>query len=149
MLKKLISIKMREIKGGPWDPRICSDGEFDHAIEAMERRMMNRAWHLSICLLDKRFTFRFEIRKDDSDGFSEFANTELLKINNYNAPRDKMICILNCSKVIFDMFPKAKKIRFEKLKRAEYEATLDALCLIFNELKREVLEVVLGTHHGQ
>jgi hypothetical protein len=27
--------------------------------------------------------------------------TELLKINHYKAPRDKMICILNCCKVIF------------------------------------------------
>ena len=28
---------------------------------------------------------------------------ELLKINHYKAPRDKMICILNCCKVIFGM----------------------------------------------
>lgn len=26
---------------------------------------------------------------------------ELLKINHYKAPRDKLICVLNCSKVIF------------------------------------------------
>ena len=26
---------------------------------------------------------------------------ELLKINHYKAPRDKLICILNCCKVIF------------------------------------------------
>lgn len=26
---------------------------------------------------------------------------ELLKINNYRAPRDKVICILNSSKVLF------------------------------------------------
>jgi hypothetical protein len=29
--------------------------------------------------------------------------TELLKINHYKAPRDKMICILNCCKVIFGL----------------------------------------------
>ncbi len=29
------------------------------------------------------------------------TKTELLKINHYKAPRDKMICILNCCKVIF------------------------------------------------
>lgn len=28
---------------------------------------------------------------------------ELLKINHYKAPRDKMICILNCCKVIFGL----------------------------------------------
>ena len=30
---------------------------------------------------------------------------ELLKINHYKAPRDKMICILNCCKVIFGRYP--------------------------------------------
>lgn len=30
---------------------------------------------------------------------------ELLKINGYRAPRDKVICILNCCKVIFGNFP--------------------------------------------
>ena len=29
------------------------------------------------------------------------VNSELLKINNYRAPRDKVICILNSSKVLF------------------------------------------------
>lgn len=28
---------------------------------------------------------------------------EILKINNYKAPRDKLICILNCCKVIFGL----------------------------------------------
>lgn len=27
--------------------------------------------------------------------------TELVKIKSYRAPRDKIICVLNCSKVIF------------------------------------------------
>lgn len=34
-------------------------------------------------------------------GFMAFGEQELLKINHYKAPRDKMICILNCCKVIF------------------------------------------------
>lgn len=34
-------------------------------------------------------------------GFLEFAGSELLKVNHYKAPRDKLICILNCCKVIF------------------------------------------------
>lgn len=34
-------------------------------------------------------------------GFFDFARRELLKINSYKAPRDKMICVLNCCKVIF------------------------------------------------
>lgn len=32
---------------------------------------------------------------------SSTTSTELLKINHYKAPRDKIICILNCCKVIF------------------------------------------------
>lgn len=32
---------------------------------------------------------------------SQRMSAELLKINHYKAPRDKMICILNCCKVIF------------------------------------------------
>lgn len=38
---------------------------------------------------------------EQSTGFLTFAEQELLKINHYKAPRDKMICILNCCKVIF------------------------------------------------
>jgi hypothetical protein len=38
---------------------------------------------------------------EQSAGFLAFAETELLKINHYKAPRDKMICILNSCKVIF------------------------------------------------
>lgn len=30
-----------------------------------------------------------------------FTSVELMKINGYRAPRDKVICILNCCKVIF------------------------------------------------
>lgn len=37
---------------------------------------------------------------------THISNThiELLKMNNYKAPRDKLICILNCCKVIFGRF---------------------------------------------
>lgn len=34
---------------------------------------------------------------------------ELLKINGYRAPRDKVICILNCCKVIFGLLKNSKK----------------------------------------
>lgn len=36
--------------------------------------------------------------------FSDFPLLELLKINHYKAPRDKLICILNSCKVIFGVF---------------------------------------------
>lgn len=37
-------------------------------------------------------------------GFLDFAQRELRKMNQYKAPRDKLICVLNCCKVIFGAF---------------------------------------------
>ena len=38
------------------------------------------------------------------DAFNQLTFTiELVKINHYKAPRDKLICILNCCKVIFGL----------------------------------------------
>ncbi|KAI9629457.1 hypothetical protein KEM48_012926 [Puccinia striiformis f. sp. tritici PST-130] len=125
-----ISIKMREIPDGPWDPRTCNEVEFDNAVEAMEKLVMNRVWHLTFTpvlstpqpsqtddierdtvLTQKMNLFSWvtdrhldlSLPEDEADGFLEFAKTELLKINSYKAPRDKLICILNCCKVIFGL----------------------------------------------
>jgi Rab5 GDP/GTP exchange factor len=38
---------------------------------------------------------------ENGERFLVLAEQELLKINNYRAPRDKVICILNSSKVLF------------------------------------------------
>ncbi|EME87588.1 uncharacterized protein MYCFIDRAFT_13044, partial [Pseudocercospora fijiensis CIRAD86] len=40
--------------------------------------------------------------------FLNLAQKELLKINSYRAPRDKVICVLNCCKVIFGFLRNAK-----------------------------------------
>ncbi|KAK3076023.1 hypothetical protein LTR53_000200 [Teratosphaeriaceae sp. CCFEE 6253] len=40
--------------------------------------------------------------------FMGLAQKELLKINSYRAPRDKVICVLNCCKVIFGFLKSAK-----------------------------------------
>ncbi|KAH7890871.1 hypothetical protein F5I97DRAFT_1800071 [Phlebopus sp. FC_14] len=42
-------------------------------------------------------------------GFLDFAQQELCKVNHYKAPRDKLICILNCCKVIFGLLRHLKK----------------------------------------
>ncbi|KAF8845027.1 hypothetical protein BDN67DRAFT_893516 [Paxillus ammoniavirescens] len=42
-------------------------------------------------------------------GFLEFAQQELCKLNHYKAPRDKLICILNCCKVIFGLLRHLRK----------------------------------------
>ncbi|KAJ5482689.1 Vacuolar protein sorting-associated protein 9a [Penicillium diatomitis] len=41
--------------------------------------------------------------------FLTLAQQELLKINGYRAPRDKVICILNCCKVIFGLLRNSRK----------------------------------------
>ncbi|KAI9368566.1 hypothetical protein BJX61DRAFT_523298 [Aspergillus egyptiacus] len=41
--------------------------------------------------------------------FLNLAQQELLKLNGYRAPRDKVICILNCCKVIFGLLRNTKK----------------------------------------
>ncbi|VDB90681.1 unnamed protein product [Peniophora sp. CBMAI 1063] len=38
-----------------------------------------------------------------TNGFLMFAQSELIKVNHYKAPRDKLICILNTCKVIFGL----------------------------------------------
>ncbi|KXT17713.1 hypothetical protein AC579_3599 [Pseudocercospora musae] len=40
--------------------------------------------------------------------FLNLAQKELLKINSYRAPRDKVICVLNCCKVIFGFLRNSK-----------------------------------------
>lgn len=52
-----------------------------------------------------------ELESDDPAvvGFLEFAQQELCKVNHYKAPRDKLICILNCCKVIFGLLRHLQK----------------------------------------
>ncbi|GAA5944912.1 uncharacterized protein JCM15063_001989 [Sporobolomyces koalae] len=44
-----------------------------------------------------------EGERDKQRGFINFAASELNKMNQYKAPRDKLICVLNCCKVIFGL----------------------------------------------
>ncbi|SAM85622.1 related to VPS9 (involved in vacuole trafficking) [Ustilago bromivora] len=108
-----------------------SDADFENAKEAMEKLIMNRLYPYTFTpALQKEG--RWAVQTDDlerdrvlrqrillfgwlseehldvpvgnhSRGFIEFSIQELLKINHYKAPRDKLICILNCCKVIFGM----------------------------------------------
>ncbi|PKS11801.1 hypothetical protein jhhlp_001094 [Lomentospora prolificans] len=45
---------------------------------------------------------------DNGKRFLRLAQQELLKIKSYRAPRDKIICVLNCCKVIFGLLKSAK-----------------------------------------
>ncbi|KAH8110825.1 hypothetical protein DFH11DRAFT_1618962 [Phellopilus nigrolimitatus] len=123
-----IAVRMREAE--VW--RNASDIEFDNAMEAMEKLVMNRLYEFTFTpqlaeaepprpvttddlerdrILAQRvalFGWIEEKHLDvpegpDSRGFLMFAQQELLKINHYKAPRDKLICVLNCCKVIFGL----------------------------------------------
>ncbi|KAK7060943.1 hypothetical protein VNI00_000676 [Paramarasmius palmivorus] len=112
--------------------RSASDAEFDNAMEGMEKLVMNQLYQFTFTPAIAQSIPRRQITTDDlerdrvlqqrialfgwieekhldvpegegSKGFLMFAEQELLKINHYKAPRDKLICILNCCKVIFGL----------------------------------------------
>ncbi|KAJ2495924.1 hypothetical protein GGI11_008309, partial [Coemansia sp. RSA 2049] len=107
------------------------DREFDNAREGMEKLVMNRLYHLCFSpstsddsdkdhvISEKMSLFRW-IRAEHLDiqqtasasateSFLQFARTELLKINSFKSPRDKVICILNCCTVIYALLRTAKE----------------------------------------
>ena len=59
---------------------------------------------------------------------------EFVKINNYRAPRDKVICILNCCKVIFGTVGRVWVFSFSKMSKGCFDMQvminqLTSLCL--------------------
>lgn len=108
-----------------------SPEEFDLASEAMEKLIMNRVYTLTYApaiaeegrwtvqtddlerdrVLRQRITLFSWVSEEHldiprgthSDRFYAYACDELNKINQYKAPRDKIICILNCCKVVFGL----------------------------------------------
>ncbi|RDB23795.1 Vacuolar protein sorting-associated protein 9a [Hypsizygus marmoreus] len=116
----------------------ASEAEFDNAMEGMEKLVMNRLYEFTFTpqvvhavpprpitaddlerdrVLSQRIALFGWIEEkhldipegEGSAGFLLFAEQELIKINHYKAPRDKLICILNCCKVIFGLVRHLKK----------------------------------------
>ncbi|KAI8985380.1 hypothetical protein BDB01DRAFT_849959 [Pilobolus umbonatus] len=102
--------------------RDISDKEFENTKEGLEKLVMNRLYNdtFSPSTTDdkekdeiihhkiKIFRWIRESHLDipnspDNDSFLSFAESELIKMNSYKAPRDKLICILNCCKIIFGL----------------------------------------------
>ncbi|KAG5647849.1 hypothetical protein DXG03_007773 [Asterophora parasitica] len=110
----------------------ASEPEFDNAMEGMEKLVMNRLYEFTFTPQvvhadpprpitaddlerDRVLTQRIALfgwieekhldipQGEGSAGFLLFAQQELLKINHYKAPRDKLICVLNCCKVIYGL----------------------------------------------
>ncbi|PHZ11698.1 uncharacterized protein RHIMIDRAFT_203695 [Rhizopus microsporus ATCC 52813] len=105
-----------------------SEKEFENAKEGMEKLVMNRLYNATFApstmddkekdniLHHKISIFQWIKEKhldipetEDNESFLTFAEAELLKMNNYKAPRDKLICILNCCKVIFGLIKHMSK----------------------------------------
>ncbi|KAF9997922.1 hypothetical protein BGZ65_006525, partial [Modicella reniformis] len=104
-----------------------SDQEFENSKEGMEKLVMNRLYSYTFCpsttddaerdevLSQKIRIFRW-IKEEHLDiphsphneGYLINAQTELGKINTFKAPRDKVICILNCCKYIFTLIRRAE-----------------------------------------
>ncbi|KAJ2911947.1 hypothetical protein MD484_g8461, partial [Candolleomyces efflorescens] len=118
--------------------KTASEAEFDNAMEGMEKLVMNRLYDFTFTpqlehaqpprpittddlerdkVLSQRIALFGWIEEKHLDipegeggkGFLMFAQQELLKINHYKAPRDKLICILNSCKVIFGLIRHLKK----------------------------------------
>lgn len=110
-----------------------SDQETDNALEGMEKLIMNRLYtktfspeipdqrrfdsHEEDVIRDRVLDDKMKIWRwiegrhldipnkflRNGESFVKLASDELRKINHYRAPRDKVVCILNCCKVIFGL----------------------------------------------
>ncbi|KAI8879973.1 hypothetical protein K501DRAFT_192380 [Backusella circina FSU 941] len=104
-----------------------SGDEFENAKEGMEKLLMNRLYPIAFCpnstddkekddILQRKTSIFSWIEErhldikvtEDNESFLSFAASELLKMNNFKAPRDKLICILNCCKIIFGLMKHTK-----------------------------------------
>ncbi|KAJ1878597.1 hypothetical protein LPJ66_011859, partial [Kickxella alabastrina] len=105
--------------------QMMDERQFENAREGMEKLVMNRLYHLCFSpeaaddaekdhvVREKMGLFRWitlgHLDLDElaaapqAEAFLVFARAELLKMNNFKAPRDKVICILNCCTVIYGL----------------------------------------------
>ncbi|KAF9384789.1 hypothetical protein BGX21_001213 [Mortierella sp. AD011] len=104
-----------------------TDQEFENVKEGMEKLVMNRLFIHTFSpsttddaerdevLSQKIRIFRW-IKEEHldiphsphNDSYLNNAQAELKKINGYKAPRDKVICILNCCKYIFTLIRRSE-----------------------------------------
>jgi len=104
----------------------ATDEELDGVSEGLEKYVLTKVYtniftshcgHRDDDTLTRRIAQLKFIAPEHLDIKPQFINeasvqlscNELRKINDYKAPRDKMICILNCCKVIYNMLNKASK----------------------------------------
>ncbi|CCG24485.1 Vps9 protein [Candida orthopsilosis Co 90-125] len=78
---------------GPYTDDLIQDKNFSMQLEKY-------SW-INGLHFDIDMTHLSSVSLKDGQDFLDYATTELNKINNYRAPRDKIICILNSCKIIF------------------------------------------------
>ncbi|KAG2136326.1 hypothetical protein BD769DRAFT_1440249 [Suillus cothurnatus] len=83
--------------------RNATEEEFDNAMEGMEKLVMNRLYEYTYTPCLPLLTPPRPVTADDLE------RDQLCKVNHYKAPRDKLICILNCCKVIFGLIRHLRK----------------------------------------
>ncbi|KAG0088740.1 hypothetical protein BGZ93_003083 [Podila epicladia] len=105
----------------------ATDQEFENVKEGMEKLVMNRLFTYTFSpsttddaerdeVLNQKIRIFRWIREEHLDiphsphneAYLNNAQSELKKINSYKAPRDKVICILNCCKFIFTLIRRSE-----------------------------------------
>ncbi|KFH69955.1 hypothetical protein MVEG_04758 [Podila verticillata NRRL 6337] len=105
----------------------ATDQEFENVKEGMEKLVMNRLFTYTFSpsttddaerdeVLNQKIRIFRWVREEHLDipdsphneAYLNNAQSELKKINSYKAPRDKVICILNCCKFIFTLIRRSE-----------------------------------------
>ncbi|SCU93942.1 LAMI_0E16138g1_1 [Lachancea mirantina] len=106
-IEKLI---MSKLYSRCFSPCLADESE---ALDASHARDLEEDKELADKALEYRFLLPNHLEVSDKflpkiDAFAKMAGKELGRVNQYRAPRDKMVCILNACKVIFGFLKHSK-----------------------------------------
>ncbi|RCK57945.1 Vacuolar protein sorting-associated protein 9a [Candida viswanathii] len=134
-LEKLIMNRLHDLCSHlKWSSKTCHTFRTDELfILQLEKFSWINGSHLDIDMNDLANTI---VKGNQS--FLDYAITELNKINNYRAPRDKIICILNSCKIIFS---------YLKLRRQETNADSFIPILILVIFKAKTDNLISNIHY--
>ncbi|EGV64496.1 hypothetical protein CANTEDRAFT_103751, partial [Yamadazyma tenuis ATCC 10573] len=108
----------------------------DHFNQQLEKFSWVNGSHLDVDL--QRLTSIKAHNSEEELNFMEYAIKEFTKINDYRAPRDKIICILNGCKIIFG---------FLKINKQETNADAFVPILILIVIKAKIKHLISNLHY--
>ncbi|KAI5959227.1 vps901 [Candida theae] len=117
---------------GPYTDDLIQDKNFSLQLEKY-------SW-INGLHFDIDMTHLSSVSLKDGQDFLDYATTELNKINNYRAPRDKIICILNSCKIIFS---------YLKISHKETNADSFIPLLILVIIKAKTEHLISNIHYIQ